>query len=93
MQKLSEVINQSNDVDLSFERGKFQFYKGYVGKGNNAPLIVSLFKNHRWWWTIYQSLQHDEEGKPILPYSEQKNSYVNMNLYKETFSEHNFLWT
>ena len=56
-------------------------------------MIVSLFKNHRWWWTIYQSLQHDEEGKPILPYSEQKNSYVNMNLYKESFAEHNFLWT
>lgn len=29
----------------------------------------------------------------MIPYSEQKNQYVNMRLYKETFAEHNFLWT
>jgi len=40
MQKLSVLINKSNDIDLKFERSNFQFYKGFVGRGNNAPLIV-----------------------------------------------------
>lgn len=92
-QQLHEIINQTNKLDISFERIKFQFYKGFIGKGNNTPLVVQIFKNHRWWWTIYQSLSYDEEGKPILPYFEMKSQNFNMNLYKETFAEHNFLWT
>ena len=60
MKKLHEAINESNGIDLKFERLNFQFYKGYVGRGNNEALVVQLFKQHRWWWTIYQSLQYDE---------------------------------
>ena len=71
-------MNKENDINLNFERQQFQFYKGFVGRGNNTPLIVSLFKQHRWWWTIYQSLQYDEEGQPILPYSAQQQSNNNM---------------
>jgi hypothetical protein len=56
LKKLHEAINESNRVDLKFERLNFQFYKGFVGRGNNEALIVQLFKQHRWWWTIYQSL-------------------------------------
>lgn len=52
-QQLHDIVNQTNKLDINFERIKFQFYKGFIGKGNNAPLVVSIFKNHRWWWTIY----------------------------------------
>jgi hypothetical protein len=46
-------MNKENELDINFERSQFQFYKGFVGKGNNAGLVVSLFKEHRWWWTVY----------------------------------------
>lgn len=41
---------------------------------------------------MYQSLQYDEEGHPVLPHSN-ANQPPNLNLYKENFAEHNFLWT
>lgn len=56
-------------MSLNFERSQFQFYKSFVGRGNNTALIVSLLKQHRWWWNVYQSLQYDEEGNPVLPHS------------------------
>lgn len=34
--RINSAVNQSNDVDLQFERSQFQFYKGFVGYGNNA---------------------------------------------------------
>lgn len=55
-------------------------------------MIVQLFKQHRWWWTVHQSLNHDEDGNIILPPS-LHNQTVNLQLYKENFAEHNFLWT
>jgi hypothetical protein len=55
--------------------------------------VVQIFKQHRWWWTIYQNLTYDENGDPILPFSEQKREQVKMRLYRESFAEHNFLWT
>lgn len=67
LQRLNALINRENGVELNFERSLFSFYKCFIGKGNNAPLIVQVFKLHRWWWTVYQSLQHDEDGQPIIP--------------------------
>lgn len=69
LQKLYSLMNKENDMNINFERSQFQFYKCYVGRGNNAPLIVQLFKQHRWWWTVHQSLYYDEDGNIILPQS------------------------
>lgn len=40
LQRLNSVVNKENDMELNFERSLFQFYKCYIGRGNNAPLIV-----------------------------------------------------
>lgn len=39
LKKLFDAINQSNGVELNFKRSNFSHYKGFVGKGNNQPLI------------------------------------------------------
>lgn len=54
---------------------------------------MNLFKNNRWWWNIYQTLQYTAEGEIILPYTCPDYQSLNENLYKEDFKEHNFIWT
>ena len=53
LQKLNQLINRENGMDLQFERSLFSFYKCFIGRGNNAALLVQVFKLHRWWWTVY----------------------------------------
>ena len=87
LKALFHTLNDSNNVDLRFERSHFQFYKAFIGKGNNAALVVQLFKNNRWWWNVHQALPIGIYGDVMLPNNGKEN------LYKEDFKEHNFIWT
>ena len=93
LQKLNDLMNKHNNLTIHFERSHFQFYKCFIGRGNNSDLLVQLFKQHRWWWSVHQSLAHDTDGNIILPPSLAHNQTVNLQLYRENFTEHNFLWT
>ena len=85
---LFDALNKENEVDLKFKRSSFIHYKGFVGRGNNAPLIMQLFKGSRWWWNLYmEANERDETGRPVLKEGQ------NAALMREDFKEHNFIFT
>ena len=89
--KLYETLNASNDIKLNFKRQNFQHYKGFIGRGNNAPLLFQLFKASRWWWNLYATAQYDENGTIINPVHGSKSTKDSD--HQEDFKEHNFIFT
>ncbi len=60
LKRIFSLVNKHNKVELNFERPLFQFYKPYIGRGNNAQAIVNIFKL-RWWWNVSVETQQIED--------------------------------
>lgn len=72
------MINLSNNIEITHEIERN--YTLYVGKGNNSPLIKTLFRNYRPWWTI-------EESNPNNPDINLYWHQLRQNLILETMKE------
>ena len=62
LQRLYEVINKENLVpdDMVSQRQQ-GIKKFYIGKGNNYPLVRSIFKQ-RWWWQLGSGIDFDSSN-------------------------------
>ena len=55
------LVSLSNNLEVK-QSSKID-YSLFVGKGNNSPLIKSLFRTYRPWWRVEDLTANDEDSQ------------------------------